>query len=147
VLADALHVVAREHGASSWPSLVARERRGPIRRGLDDAAAENGPEEIDVETGRSYPDGGPVVITVRRRDGGRYLLSDRGGAVARAGRRHGWLETAERAVRRSGMNVARSGEVFVPAVESRDLEDLADRLSRASLEVLEALVELGENAR
>jgi hypothetical protein len=33
LLTDALHVVARESGAVSWPALVARTRRGPIRAG------------------------------------------------------------------------------------------------------------------
>src|SRR5262245_30049741 len=36
VLADALHVVARENGAASWPALVARARRGRVGTALDE---------------------------------------------------------------------------------------------------------------
>jgi hypothetical protein len=142
VLADALHVVARESGASSWPDLVARTRRGRIRSALEDAVDDDGCAELDVETDLAYPDGSPVVIAVRQRQR-RYLLDDGGEAVRRAGYPVGWEDVAERAVLRSGMNVSRAtGGVFVPAVGGRDLDDLAVRLARASLEVLEALVEL-----
>ena len=147
VLADALHVVACEQGAASWPALVRQHRRGPIRTGLDEALRSDGVTEIDVETTLRYPEGEPVTIRVRRREGSVYLLDDGGGATTRAGRRHGWLEAAERAVRRSGMNVSRTGVVFVGANERRDLEALALRLAQASLDVLEALVELDEPAR
>ncbi|HEY1316485.1 MAG TPA: hypothetical protein VGF10_04660 [Gaiella sp.] len=144
LLADALHVVAREGGAISWPSLVAAARRGQIRTGLDEEADENGIAEIDVETGLQFPDGTPVTIAIRRR-GRRLMLDDRGAAVRRGGRRRGWLEIAGRAVEPSGMNVARTtGTVFVPAWDNgrSNLERLADRLARASLDVYEALLEL-----
>lgn len=144
VLADALHVVACEQGATSWPALVRQDRRGPIRTGLDEGAPGDGVAEIDVETSLRYPDGEPVTIRVGRREGSLYLLDDGGGATARAGRRHGWLDVAERAVRPSGMNVSRTGVVFVGANERRDLEALALRLAQASLDVLEALVELDD---
>lgn len=146
VLADALHVVACEQGATSWPALVKQHRRGPIRTGLDDAFHGDGVAEIDVETRLRYPDGEPVTISVRRREGSLYALDDGGGAVARAGRRQGWLDAAERTVRRSGMNVSRTGVVFVGANDRRDLEALALRLAHASLDVLEALVELDDPA-
>jgi hypothetical protein len=42
------------------------------------------------------------------------------------------------------MNVDRSGNVFVPAVEGRDLQDLVVRLADASRAVHEALLELGD---
>jgi DNA-binding TFAR19-related protein (PDSD5 family) len=154
VLADALHVVARERGARSWPELVARERgarswpdlvararRGRIASALDEALDEHGGAEIEVETDLAYPDGSPVVVAVRQRQR-RYMLDDRGEAVRRAGRPPGWQETAERAVRRSGMNVsATTGVVFVPTVAGKGLDDLAWRLARGSLDVLEALLE------
>ena len=146
VLADALHVIAREQGAASWPALVRQHRRGPIRTGLDDAFHGDGVAEIDVETSLRYPDGEPVTIRVGRREGSIYALDDGGGAIARAGRRHGWLDAAERTVRRSGMNVSGAGVVFVGANERRDLEALAFRLAQASLDVLEALVELDNPA-
>jgi hypothetical protein len=144
VLADALHVVARERLAASWPALVAEARKGPIRSALEDAADDEGRAEVEVETDLAYPDGAPVVISVTQRER-RYLLQDGGEAVRRAGRRIGWEEVAERAVRRSGMNVSRStGAVFVPAVARRDLEVLTLRLAQTSLDVLEVLLELDE---
>jgi len=142
VLADALHVVAREQGAGSWPDLVARARRGAVRAALEDTLDVDDRAEIDVETGVVFPDGSPLVVTVRQR-GRRFLLEDGGESVRRAGSPSGWAAAAEQAVRRSGMNVSAStGAVFVPAVGARDLDDLAARLARASLEVYEALVEL-----
>ena len=145
VLADALHVVAREQGASSWPVLVARATAGAIRAALDEQSpGEDGPAEVEVETDLRYPDRSPVVIHVRRRQT-RFLLSDRGEAVNRSGRPDGWADTAERAVRRTGMNVSSTtGAVFVPAAGARDLDDLALRLARASLDVLDALLGLDE---
>lgn len=144
VLADALHVVAREQGASSWPALVARVKAGTVRSVLDEESPEAGPAELEVETDLRYPDGSPVVIHVRRREA-RFLLTDHGEAVVRSGRPAGWMDAAERAVRRMGMNVSpTTGAVFVPAAGGRDLDDLALRLARASLDVMEALVELDE---
>jgi hypothetical protein len=145
VLADALHVVAWEQGALSWPALVARTRAGVVRTALDgEPTHDDGRAEVEVETDLRYPDGSPVVIYVRRRQT-RFLLTDRGEALSRSGRPSGWAETAERAVRRTGMNVSpTTGAVFVPAAGVRDLDDLALRLARASVEVLEALLELGE---
>ena len=73
------------------------------------------------------------------------MLDDGGEAVRRGGRPRGWLDAAERAVEPSGMNVARTtGAVFVPAWDNGrgDLERLAHRLARASLDVYEALLEL-----
>ena len=144
VLADALHVVAREHHALSWPALVAARRRGTIRSELDAALENDGADAVDVETGTNFPDGTPVVVTVRRREH-RYMLDDRGATIAKAGRPAGWHQAAEGAVRPSGMNVARTtGALFVPAVEGRDLEDLTARLARAALEVYEAIVALDD---
>ena len=147
VLADALHVVARERGARSWPELVARARRGRIASALDEALDEHGGAEIEVETDLAYPDGSPVVIGVRRRQQ-RIMLDDRGEAVRRAGRPPGWRAAAEHAVLHRGMNLApESGTVFVPAVVGRELDDLALRLARSSLDVLETLLELERRAR
>jgi hypothetical protein len=142
VLADALYVVAREQGASSWPALVAQAKRGSIASALDDALDDEGRAEIEVETDLTYPDGSAVVIGVRRRRQ-RILLDDRGEAVRQAGRPPGWRDAAERTVLREGMNLApETGAVFVPAVVGRDLDDLALRVARSSLDVLEALLEL-----
>jgi hypothetical protein len=142
LLANALHVVARERGASSWPALVAEAKRGRIATALDEALDADGRAEIEVDTDFAYPDGSPVVIAVKRRHH-HVLLDDRGEAVRRAGRRTGWRDAAERAVLREGMNLApETGAVFVPGVIGRDLDGLALRLARSSLDVLEVLFEL-----
>ena len=144
VLADALHVVARENDAASWPALVLRARRRRVGSALDEELDEEGRSEVDVETSLDWPDGEPVVVAVSVRKH-RYMLDDRGEAVRRAGRRTGWRSAAEAAARREGMNVSpASGAVFVPAAGRVDLDDLAHRLARSSLDVLEALVELDE---
>ena len=57
VLADALHVVARENGATSWPVLVARARRGRVGAALDEELDAEGRSEVDVETGLDWPGG------------------------------------------------------------------------------------------
>ena len=56
LLANALHVVARERGASSWPALVAEAKRGRIVTALDEALDEDGRAEIEVETDLAYPE-------------------------------------------------------------------------------------------
>ena len=144
VLADALHVVARENGATSWPALVARARRGRVGAALDEELDDEGRSQVDVEMALDWPGGEPVVIAVSRRKH-RYLLDDRGEAVRRAGRPAGWVTAAEAAARRHGMNVSpATGAIYVPAVGRSDLDDLAQRLARSSLDVLQALVELEE---
>lgn len=95
--------------------------------------------EAVVDSGLAYGDGEPVEILVRKRLH-RYLLSDCGRAVAKAGKPEGWREVAERAA--LPMNVDRSGNVFVGAVEGRDLRSLLVRLADASRAVHEALLVL-----
>jgi hypothetical protein len=128
-------VLARERGHRSWAEL---------RRALESPIAwlmrqEVG--EVVVPAGLAYGDGEPVEILVRKRLH-RYELSDRGRAVAKAGKPPGWHEVAERAV--EPMNVDRGGTVFVPAVQGRDLDDLVRRLADASRAVHEALLALDE---
>ena len=101
------------------------------------AAEERG--EAVVDSGLAYGDGEPVEILVRKRLH-RFLPSDRGRAVAKAGKPDGWLEVAERAA--EPMNVDRQGVVFVPAVAGRDLESRLVRLADASRAVHEALLVL-----
>jgi ribosomal protein L12E/L44/L45/RPP1/RPP2 len=45
-------------------------------------------------------------------------------------------------VRSLGWNISRDGDVFVQAVEGRDIDDLVRRTGEASAAVLEALLEL-----
>jgi hypothetical protein len=99
-------------------------------------------EERTVEPGLLYTDGEPVRIRVRRR-GHRYDIDDNGEAWRRAGVSGSEaLAAAERVVATEGFNVNRSGVVFVPAVEGRDIDGLATRLAGCSRAVHAALFEL-----
>ena len=97
---------------------------------------------IVIDSGLAYGDGERVEVLVRKRLH-RYLLSDRGRAVEKAGKPSGWREAAEIAC--LPMNVDRPGTVFVPIVEGRDIEDLVVRLADASRSVHEALPALDEH--
>jgi hypothetical protein len=97
-----------------------------------------------VQPGQSYGDGEPVRVRIRRR-GHRYDIDDDGAAwrKAGAGGREA-LEAAERVVAEEGFNVNRSGVVFVPAVEGRDIDALATRIADCSLAVYAELLELSD---
>jgi hypothetical protein len=98
--------------------------------------------ERTVEPGPLYVDGQPVRIRIRKR-GHRYDIDDNGEAWRRAavsGREA--LAAAERVVAAEGFNVNRSGVVYVPAVEGRDIDGLATRLADCSRAVHAALFEL-----
>lgn len=97
--------------------------------------------ETVFESGRSYVPGEPVTIEIRKR-GRRYDLHDDARATRLAGKPDGWLAVAERLVAREGFKVNRSGVVFVPAVEGRDLGLLAARLAETSYVVFAELVKL-----
>ena len=99
---------------------------------------------IIVDSGLAYGDGEPVEVLVRKRLN-RYVVSDRGRAVEKAGKPSGWHEAGGLAC--LPMNLDRQGTVFVPAVEGRDLEDLVVRLADASRAVHEALLVLEEHGR
>jgi hypothetical protein len=95
-----------------------------------------------VEPGPAYADGDPVRIRIRKR-GHRYDLDDDGAGWAKAGASgRAALEAAEQVVVQEGFNVNRSGVVFVPAVEGRDIDALAERLADCSLAVYAELLEL-----
>jgi hypothetical protein len=95
-----------------------------------------------VEPGPAYGDGEPVRILIRKR-GRRYDIDDDGAAWAKAGALgRQALEAAEHVVAQDGFNVNRSGVVFVPAVEGRDIDALASRLADCSLAVYAELLEL-----
>jgi hypothetical protein len=116
-----------------------------VRASLDAARAtwgENG--EAEIATGLAYGDSEPVVVYIRKR-GRRYDLHDDGAAVRKAGKARGWLQLAEEVVAAEGFNVNRTGVVFVPAFEGRDLASLAARLAGTSLDVHAALLELRDS--
>ena len=87
-----------------------------------------------VDSGLVYSNGEPVVVRVRQR-GRRVDIDDDGAALARAravGTTARWLDVARRVVAADDLNVNRRGVLFVPAVEGRDIDELAARVARAS---------------
>jgi hypothetical protein len=118
-----------------------------VRSRIGDTTEWTESEERVVRRELVYGDGSPVEIVVRKR-GWRYDLDDRGEAVAKAralGATAGWLELAEGVVAEEGFNVNRSGVVFVPVVEGRDIAELAYRLADTSYAVHSALLESAES--
>ena len=138
VLSDAQFVLAREHGVGSWAELRRAAEASPL---VELMGADRG--EVMVESELSYGDGEAVLILVRKRLY-RYLLSDLGRAVEKAGKPRGWREAAEHAVQ--PMNVDRQGRVFVPAHPRRlaALEEMVESLADASRAVHEAVIALEE---
>ena len=99
-------------------------------------------EELVLETGLSYREGEPVLVRLRRR-GKRYDLRDDGRAVELAGPPAGWRDGATAVVEAHGLNVSRTGVVFVPAVEGGvDRAWLTRRVAETSLALYDALLEL-----
>jgi hypothetical protein len=97
-----------------------------------------------LETSRTYGDGEAVRVLVRKRDR-RYLVTDGGRAVEKAGRPPGWFEVAAAVVASDALNLNRRGAIFVPAVEGgMDVARLAARVRDLALAVYEALLELDE---
>lgn len=127
VLADAQHVVAVERGFGTWRELK--------------AAAETRSEQL-LDSGLEYVPGEPVRVRMVRR-GRRVALSDEGRAVALAEAPPGWWEPLERMVREEyWINLSRTGEVFVPVVDTGELfDELVHRVAEASLAVYRELLE------
>jgi hypothetical protein len=98
-------------------------------------------DDTTIDTGLTYRVGEPVLIRVRRR-GHRYDIGDEGEAVELAGKPDGWLSETQRLVAEEGFNVNRSGVVFVPAIEGRDIASLALRLAGTCRTVYLSLLEL-----
>jgi ankyrin repeat protein len=99
--------------------------------------------EIDLDTGLRYAPEQPVRVRVRKRER-RYDIDDGGRAVGAAGKPHGWFERAQQVVDEHALNVNRSGSVFVPAVEGRDIYALVVKVADASVAVHAALLELDD---
>jgi hypothetical protein len=95
-----------------------------------------------VDTGLTYTEGEPVLVSIRGR-GRRYDLRDGGRAVELSGRPTGWRDAAVAAVDAFDLNLTRAGVVHVPAVEGGvDRDWLTRRVAEASLAVYDALLEL-----
>jgi hypothetical protein len=94
-----------------------------------------------VDSGLTYRSDEPVLVRVVHREH-RYDLDDDGAAVQLAGKRSGWFEAANRIVVREALNINRRGVVFVPAVDGRDIDALAQRVAETSRQVYLTLLEL-----
>ena len=95
-----------------------------------------------IDSGLAYVPGDPVLVHVVQR-GHRYLVTDDGAAIARAGRPDGWRDAAQHAVDEDALNLSRSGAVFVPAVEGGcAIDSLVERVAAASLAVFQDVLEL-----
>jgi hypothetical protein len=146
-LADAQRAVANELGFPSWPALVdvaeqatARSPESQLAEAVE-SWGERGETELD--TGLMYTPGRPVRVRVRKRSH-RYDIDDLGRGVSGTGSPSGWLAEAKRVVEAEGLNVNRSGFVFVPAVEGRDIYALVTKVAEASLAVHAALLDLDD---
>jgi hypothetical protein len=130
-LSDAQHVVAVERGYRTWPEL---------KRALAEAQVDR--TERMLDSGLEYVPGDPVLVKVVQR-GRRYLVTDEGGAVARAGQPPGWRYAAERAMAEDALNLSRGGAVFVPAVEGgAPIDSLVERVATLSLAVYQEILDL-----
>jgi hypothetical protein len=101
-------------------------------------------ERVDrsIDSGLEYLPGEPVLVHVVQR-GNRYLVTDDGAAVERAGRPRGWREAAQRSMDEDCLNLSRSGAVFVPAVgDGSSIESLVERVAALSLGVYQEILEL-----
>jgi hypothetical protein len=126
LLSDAQHVVAVERGFRSWPELKR-------------AAA--GRSEETIVTRREYVPGDPVVVHIVRRR--LTWVSDRGGAVERAGRPPGWRTVAEQVADELIVNISRAGVVSLPVTRAGlPLDEVVARIAEASLALHEELLEL-----
>jgi hypothetical protein len=126
-LSDAQHVIAVERGYRTWSELK--------------HALEARTERL-VDSGLEYAPGDPVLVKVVQR-GRRYLFTDDGAAVARAGKPPGWREAAELPVLEDSLNLSRAGAVFVPAVGSRfNVDELVARVANVSLGVYQEILDL-----
>jgi hypothetical protein len=126
-LSDAQHVVAVERGYRTWAALK-RELEARV--------------ETRVDSGLEYRPGDAVRVKVVKR-GRNYLVTDDGEAVARAGKPPGWRDAAQRAVDEDGLNLSRSGAVFVPAIGERcPIDSLVQRVAKLSLAVYQEILDL-----
>jgi hypothetical protein len=97
--------------------------------------------ERSIDSAREYAPGDPVLVRVVQR-GGRYLVTDDGAAVERAGRPGGWRDAAQRPVDEDSLNLSRSGAVFVAVSGGCAIDSLVERVAAVSLAVYEEILDL-----
>jgi hypothetical protein len=100
--------------------------------------------EVVLDSGLTYGGSAPVLVRATKREG-RYLFSDEGRALELADRPAGWREAARRLETEFVVNVSRSGAVFLPAVQRRELAwltTIAARIAEASAAFYSELLEL-----
>lgn len=139
-LSDALYVVAREQGYSSWPELKQAVEQAQAAAG----GSQPDPPRVEttLDTGLEYRPGDPVKVRVVRR-GQRTSVSDDGAAFARAGRPAAWREAAKRVERELVVNFSASGVISLPVVPVGPPEErVVERIGKASLAFYQELLEL-----
>ena len=102
--------------------------------------------EAELDSGLRYGGTDPVLVHVSKREG-RFMFTDRATAARLAGRPAGWREAADAVVEEYIVNVSRQGEVFLPAVQRRELawlSALPQRIAEASVALYGALLELDD---
>jgi hypothetical protein len=119
--------------------LVVGKLRRVTTADLPQLLAETG--EALIDSGLTYGDGEPVLVSVRKREH-RIDIDDRGRGAEKAGKPPGWLALAQEVVERDYLNVNRAGVVFVGSFEGRELDSLVRRVADRSLAVYEELLDL-----
>jgi hypothetical protein len=82
-----------------------------------------------------------VHVVVKRRER-RVQVTDEGSAVALAGTPPGWRDVARRIELDYCVNVSRHGVVFLPCQGRYTVEQIEDRIARASHALYEDLLDL-----
>jgi hypothetical protein len=83
----------------------------------------------------------PLRIRVKRRDG-RVDVSDDGSAVEAAGTPPGWRDVARRIELEYCVNVSRHGVVFLPVGRPFTVQQIEERIARASRAFYNDLLDL-----
>ena len=101
--------------------------------------------EAVIHAGLEYRPGDAVCVRVVRRER-RISVTDDGAAIEKAGRPPGWREAADRVSRELIVNVSRRGVVSLPVVAAGpDVQTIVRRISDASLDFYQALLERSDN--
>jgi hydrogenase maturation factor len=82
----------------------------------------------------------PTVVVKRRER--RVAVTDEGSAVALAGAPPGWRKVARRIELDYVVNVTRNGTVWLPVQGRFNVEEIEERIARASLALYQDLLEL-----
>ena len=91
-----------------------------------------------------YLPGSPVRVLVKRRER-RINVSDDGAAAALAGTPPGWRDVAREIELEHCVNVSRQGVVFLPVHHCFTVDEIEERIARASLALYQDLLDLASD--